>query len=63
MFKKIDIFINGKYWASTNRYKTCKQAIASISRQVVNVCQSAPINKEILVSNSDKVTAHFARKG
>lgn len=28
--RKIDIFVYGKYFASTTRYKTCKEAIKSV---------------------------------
>ena len=58
MNKKIDIYINNRYWASTNRHKRCKDAISSISRQVYNSCAG---KESILVSKDDKVTAHFSK--
>lgn len=32
-YKKIDIYVDGKYWCSTNTYKTIKSAIENISKQ------------------------------
>lgn len=32
-YKKIDIYVDGKYWCSTNAYKTIKSAIENISKQ------------------------------
>lgn len=45
---KIDIYLNGVYWCSTDQSKTLKNAVARI--------------KEAYKLNaSDKVTAHFDR--
>ena len=30
LYKKIDIYFNGDYYASTNQSKTCKQALLSL---------------------------------
>ena len=30
LYKKIDIYFNGDYYASTNQSKTCKQALSSL---------------------------------
>lgn len=32
-YKKIDIYVDGKYWCSTNAYKTIKSAIENISKE------------------------------
>lgn len=53
MYKKIDIFQNGKYLCSTKWSKTCKEAIKKISLSTVFIAGKG--TKKI----QGKITAHF----
>lgn len=63
MYKKIDIFINGKYWASTNWHKRCKDAINSIKINSINSKATVLNNGDIFVTEKDKITAFFSKGG
>lgn len=51
-FKKIDIFINGKYECSTNWAKTCKEAIERYKE----------FYKVSVFNPFVKITAHFSQR-
>ena len=53
---KINIFVNGKYVYSTNKYQTCKEAIAEL-KQKKNVEVASVPNYKIFVSDGDIITA------
>ena len=42
MYKKIDLFINGCYYCSTNFYKTCKEAKRSLKNKIQNKSKFEP---------------------
>jgi hypothetical protein len=55
MYKKIDIFQNGKYLCSTNWSKTCKEAISKIKNTDAFIAGKG--TRKI----DGKITAHFAK--
>lgn len=60
MYKKIDVYINGIYQFSSNRYKTCKELYNHI-RAVKHIqIASMPI-KFITVYDYDKVVCRYAK--
>lgn len=61
MNKKINVFLNGKYIYSTNTYKRCKDAIASLLNERSVTVVSVPANKYYEIKDGDKVTAFFDR--
>lgn len=64
MNKKIDVFINGKYELSSNRYKTCKAAITAIKKKASIFITGRVYtkgNNSIIINKKDKITAHFAK--
>lgn len=61
MYRKIDVTINGVYAYSTNRYKTCKAAIAALREKRSVKVASIP-DYTVTVQPGDKVAAHFARR-
>ena len=42
MYKKIDLFINGSYYCSTNFYKTCKEAKLSLKNKLQSKSKFLP---------------------
>lgn len=48
-FKKIDLYLNGKYVASSTKYRTCIEA------------KIGYINKSTVMFLSDKLTAEFSK--
>ena len=60
MYKKIDVYINGVYQFSSNRYKTCKELKNHI-RAVKHIqIASIPV-KNITVYDYDKVVCRYAK--
>jgi len=55
MYKKIDIFQDGKYLCSTNWSKTCKEAKEKIQKSDVFIAGKG------IVKIQGKITAHFAK--
>jgi len=53
---KISIFVNGNYVYSTNKYQTCKEAIAEL-KQKKNVEVASIPNYKIFVNDGDIITA------
>ena len=60
MYKKIDVYVNGKYEFSTNRYKTCKEVIKEIRAKKHLVIASIPENRYLTVYDYDEVKAVYA---
>lgn len=62
MYKKIDLFFDGKYLCSTNNSKTCKQAKeryianAKYTKEYFNVSAN---NLDKILANTEKVKAYF----
>jgi hypothetical protein len=64
MYKKIDVYINGKYEYSTNAYKTCKDAINNTrQKKTIFVAGKQLIGKSnyIEINNTDKIQANFSK--
>ena len=55
MYKKIDIFQDGKYLCSTNWSKTCRDAIKKIKNSDVWIAGKGTTKIK------GKITAHFAK--
>ena len=61
MYRKIDIFVNGKYQFSTNRYKTQREAINHI-RAVKHIeIASVPATHYLTVYDYDRITAKYSK--
>lgn len=60
MYKKIDVYVNGKYEFSTNRYKTCKEAIKEIRATKHITIASIPEDRYLTVYDYDNVKAVYA---
>lgn len=61
MYKKIDIYINGVYTFSTNKYKTCREVVDHL-RAVKHIMVASIPNKYITIYDYDKITARRATK-
>jgi hypothetical protein len=59
MYKKIDIYVNGKYEFSTNRYKSCKEAIKEI-RATKHITIASIPDRYLTIYDYDKVKAVYA---
>ena len=57
MHKKIDLFINGCYYCSTNFYKTCKEAKLSLKNKLQSKSKFLPYYFEDL--ENIKISAFF----
>ena len=60
MYKKIDVYVNGKYEFSTNRYRTCKEAKEDIRAIKHLVIASIP-TKHLTVYDYDKLSCRYAK--
>ena len=63
MYKKINLFVNGQYVCSSNRYRTCKEFASKIKGAgVISWAGADPVRLEkMTLKNTDIVTARFAR--
>lgn len=61
--KKINLFINGRYICSYNRYRTCKEFASKIKGAgVISWAGAAPVRLERLeLKTNDKIKARFAK--
>ena len=57
MYKKIDLFINGCYYCSTNFYKTCKEAKQSLKNKLQSKNKFLP--NYVADIESIKISAFF----
>lgn len=61
MYRKIDIYINGIYAFSTNKYKTCKEAIKEIRNKKHLEIASIPQSRYMTVYDYDTIRAKYAK--
>lgn len=54
--KKIQIFINGEYAYTTEKFNTIKNAIASLEIKKEVLVKSIPNDKKIILKDGDKIT-------
>ena len=61
--KKINLFVNGKYVCSSNRYRTCKEFESKIkSAGVISWAGADPVRLERLeLKTADKIKARFEK--
>lgn len=61
--KKINLFVNGQYVCSSNRYRTCKEFESKIKGAgVISWAGADPVQLERLeLKPTDKVKARFAK--
>ena len=59
MNKKIDIFIDGDYYCSSNSYETCREAKLKVRSSLQNKSKFLPGYFEDL--NRLKITAYFSK--
>lgn len=58
MYKKINVYINGKYEFSTNAYKTCQDVVREI-RSTKHITIASIPNRYITVYDYDKIRASY----
>lgn len=61
MYKKIDVYVNGSYEFSTNRYRTCKELKDHI-RAVKHITIANIHTKYLTVNDYDKLSCRYANK-
>ena len=61
--KKIDLYINGEYAATSTRYKTAKDFIDDIKSKGTIDVASSPKNKKYTIKDTDKITARIKHEG
>ena len=60
MNRAINVYKNGQYIYTTNRFKTCKEAVENCkSRKIIEVA-SIP-NYIVVIEENDKITARFKK--
>ena len=60
--KKIDLFVDGKYLCSSNRYTSCKQFIASVKGNNNSITFANRIDNHFTMDlTGRKITAFFAK--
>ena len=60
MYRKINVFLNGNYLFSTNKFKRCKDVINHI-KAVKHICIASIPDKYITVYDYDKLVARFEK--
>lgn len=58
MYRKIDVYINGVYEYSTNKFKKCKDAVKE-ARNIRHIEIASIPNRYITIHNNDKIVAKF----
>ena len=59
MYKKINVYVNGKYAFSTNRFRTCKEAIKEIRATKHIAIASIPTTRYLTVYDYDTLRASY----
>lgn len=59
MYKKINIYVNGRYEFSTNRYKTCKEAVKDLRATKHIRIASLPKDRFLTIYDYDKIRASY----
>lgn len=59
--KKIDVYINGVYEYSSNKFNRCKDAVAEAMNKKRILVASVPQNRFVTIGSNDKVTARFSK--
>lgn len=60
MYKKIDVYVNGKYEFSTNKYPSCK-ALKDHIRAVKHIEIASIPTKYLTVYDYDKLNCRYAK--
>ena len=60
MYKKIDVYVNGVYQYSTNKFKTCEAAVKEARNTKHIVIASIP-TRYLTIYDYDKVTARYSK--
>ncbi len=60
MNKKIDVYVNGVYEFSTNKFPTCNACLAEIRAAKHLEIASVPKTRYMTIYDYDKVTARYA---
>ena len=60
MYKKIDVYVNGKYEFSTNKYPSCK-ALKDHIRAVKHIEIASIPTKYLTVNDYDKLICRYAK--
>jgi hypothetical protein len=60
MYKKIDVYVNGVYQYSTNKYKTCRDAIKD-ARATKHILIASIPNRYLTIYDYDTVTARISK--
>ena len=60
MYKKINVYKNGKYIYSTTRFKTCREAVEDCKSNKEIKVISIP-DYVVTIGENDKITARFSK--
>ena len=60
MYRKINVFVNGRYEFSTNKYRTCKAIIDHVRAVKHLEIASVPKPRYLTVNDYDRLSARFA---
>ena len=60
MYKKIDVYVNGKYEYSTNMWRTCKELKEHI-RAIKHIEIASMPTKYLTVNDYDKLSCRYAK--
>lgn len=60
MYRKIDVYVNGVYQYSTNKFKTCKDAVREARRTQHLVIAAIP-TRYLTIYDYDVVTAKYSK--
>ena len=59
--KKIDLYINGIYICTSQKYKTCKDFKEKVLKDGFICCASIPVNKFYRINPEYKVSCKFQK--
>lgn len=60
MYRKINVYVNGEYKYSTNRFENCKKAVKELRTTKHIIIASLPKPEYLTIYDYDKVTAKYA---
>lgn len=59
--RKINVYVNGEYLFSTNRYERCKDVLKYVKNRNKIIIASVPKDKEYIYNGKDNIKAYFER--
>ena len=59
--RKINVYVNGEYLFSTNRYERCKDVLEYVKNRNKIIIASVPKDEEYIYNGKDNIKAYFER--